>query len=366
MKALSSTTRERIDLLARAYPRLFPRAELLRLVREQLGDVDTLDRWIRRRSSHVRARSPRIIYHICAGNLAVSAMTSIAHGLLVGAHNVVKLPGPREDDATRREITAFVRGLPMQLRKLVRLQSGRDEKTMQRADIVIAFGSDATMATLRAQLRPDQKFIAHGHAVSLLWIDRPEHLTATELRACATDVLTYDQLGCLSPQAIYLSPGHDVEALGRKLAHALETQWHRLNAKPSRPLGVRARIAEARDVAWALGHRMWLPPSGHLGWTLMHDPDPAFAASPLHGVIPIRVSAAADLEKNLSAVRGRISTVGIAGVASSSPWRGPFLKLGVSRFCRAGRMQFPPLSWHHDGRVPLGELVTWMDDETTS
>ena len=34
------TTRRRIDLLARAYPRLFPRAELLRLVREQLGHID--------------------------------------------------------------------------------------------------------------------------------------------------------------------------------------------------------------------------------------------------------------------------------------------------------------------------------------
>jgi hypothetical protein len=26
-------------------------------------------------------------------------------------------------------------------------------------------------------------------------------------------------------------------------------------------------------------------------------------------------------------------------------------------------MQFPPLSWHHDGRAVLGELVTWIDDE---
>ena len=100
-------------------------------------------------------------------------MTSIAHGLLVGAQNSVKLPSPREDDATRREITAFVHGLPNPLRTLVHLQSARDERSMQRAEIVIAFGSDSTMAALRAQLHADQKFIAHGHAVSLLWIDQP-------------------------------------------------------------------------------------------------------------------------------------------------------------------------------------------------
>lgn len=361
-----TTTRQRIDLLAKAHPRLFPHAELLRLVREQLGHVDALDRWMPRGPVRVRARAPRLIYHICAGNLAISAITSIAHGLLVGSPNVVKLPGPREDAATRREIVAFVRGLPVPLRRLVQLQTQRDERTLEQADVVIAFGNDATMTALRTRVRGDQKFIAHGHAVSLLWLDDPENLISREARACATDVLTYDQLGCLSPQAIYLPPGPDMNALGAKLARALETQWTRLVAKPARPLGVRARIAEARDVARALGHRMWLPPSHHLGWTLIHDPEPAFAPSPLHGVIYLRVSPLGKLERHLDAVRGRISTVGIVEGGSASPWRETFLRLGVSRFCRAGRMQFPPLSWHHDGGSPLSELVTWMDDETAS
>jgi hypothetical protein len=360
------TTRQRIELLSRAYPKLFPRVELVRLVRDQLGHADALDRWIPHGATRVRARAPQLIYHICAGNLAVSAITSIAHGLLLGAHNAVKLPGPREDGATRREIAAFVRGLPRPLRDLIRLQSARDANTLAQADAIIAFGSDATMAALRAQVRVDQKFIAHGHAVSLLWLDKPDHLTPGEGRACATDVLTYDQLGCLSPQAIYLPPGADLETLGRKLARALETQWQRLAVKPPRPLGTRARIAEARDVAAALGHRMWLPPSRHLGWTLIHDPDPTFAASPLHGTIYLRVAPLARLESHLAAVRGRISTVGVAAAGSTSPWRETFLRLGVSRFCPAGRMQFPPLSWHHDGRAPLGELVTWIDDEVGS
>lgn len=107
------TTRQRIDLLSRAYPRLFPRAELLRLVREQLGHVDALDRWIVRDGKRVKALQPRIIYHICAGNLAISAITSIAHGLVLGAANGVKLPSVQEGDATtRNEIIAFIDGLP--------------------------------------------------------------------------------------------------------------------------------------------------------------------------------------------------------------------------------------------------------------
>jgi hypothetical protein len=366
MKKPSTTTRERIELLARAYPRLFPRLALLRLVRDQLGHVDALDRWILRDRVCVQARAPKLIHHICAGNLAVSAITSIAHGLLLGARNTVKLPSPREDNATRREIIAFVCGLPRPLRDLVDFYNARDSAAMEHADVVIAFGSDATMEALRAQVRGDQRFIAHGHAVSVLWLNDPDRLTTREARACAIDVLTYDQLGCLSPQAIYLPPGANIEALGRKLARALEAEWQRQPAKPPRSLGVRARISEARDVARALGHRLWLPPSNHLGWTLIHDPDPAFAPSSLHGVIYLRVSPPEKLDIHLASVRGRISTVGVAGTETSTRWREAFLDLGVSRFCPAGRMQFPPLSWHHDGRAVLGDLVTWIDDETAN
>jgi acyl-CoA reductase LuxC len=381
------TTRQRIDLLARAYPQLFPRTELLRLVREQLGDIDALDKWIACNGVRVRARAPKIIYHICAGNLAVSAWTSLAHGLLLGARNVMKLPGDREDSSARREILNFIRGLPAPLRKLVETHRTLDVDLLHQADAVVAFGSDTTMKGLRALIRWDQKFIAHGHAVSLLWLADPNRLTPSQARACAVDVLTYDQLGCLSPQAIYVPPGTDFDSLGRKLARALETHWRGKVAgagpctgaahgskKPSRgarrlprPLSVTARITEARDMAHALGHRVWLPPKNHLGWTLIHDPNPAFQPSPLHGVIYLRQATEAHLPTALASVAGRISTVGVAGQLSagrlSARLENVFLNLGVSRFCAAGHMQFPPLTWHHDGRSSLADLVTWIDAE---
>src|SRR6202044_1452307 len=231
-------------LLPPAYPRLFPRTELLRLLRAQLGHVDALDAWIRRDGIRVRARAPKVIYHICAGNLAVSAWTSLAHGLLLGSRNVVKLPGDRDDSTTRREILDFIRGLPAPLRKLIETHHALDTGFLRQADVIIAFGSDATMNSLRVQTRWDQKFIAHGHALSLLWLADPKRLTHRAARACAVDILTYDQLGCLSPQAIYVPPGTDFDALGRKLAHALEAHWRGLKKKPARPLSVAARIAE--------------------------------------------------------------------------------------------------------------------------
>jgi len=361
------TTRQRLDLLARAFPRLFPREELIRLLRTQLGHVDALDTWIFREGLRVRARAPRLIYHVCAGNLAISAQTSLMHGLLLGAHNVVKLPGDRDDSSTRREILRFIRQIPSPLRSLIKTQKALDQKWLRRSDVVIAFGSGVAIESLRAQTRWDQKFIAHGPAVSLLWLAEPNRLTPLRARACATDILTFDQLGCLSPQAIYVPPGTDVDSLGAKLALALEAYWRPLKPRPSRSLAIAARIAEARDVAHALGHRVWLPPGHHLGWTLIHDPDPAFQPSPLHGVIYVRQVAESQLGAALASVAGRISTIGLAGKSSaghlSSRWGKAFLSLGVTRFCPAGRMQAPSLTWHHDGRPSLGDLVTWIDVE---
>ena len=37
---------------------------------------------------------------------------------------------------------------------------------------------------------------------------------------------------------------------------------------------------------------------------------------------------------------------------------------GVTRVCPLGQMQNPPLTWRHDGRPALGDLVTWTDWET--
>jgi hypothetical protein len=38
----------------------------------------------------------------------------------------------------------------------------------------------------------------------------------------------------------------------------------------------------------------------------------------------------------------------------------------VTRVCPLGRMQEPPLTWRHDGRPALADLITWTDLELGS
>jgi hypothetical protein len=63
-------------------------------------------------------------------------------------------------------------------------------------------------------------------------------------------------------------------------------------------------------------------------------------------------------------MHGKVSTVGIA--ASPEKMRElarHFAHWGATRICPLGQMQNPPLTWRHDGRPALGDLITWTDFE---
>ena len=63
-------------------------------------------------------------------------------------------------------------------------------------------------------------------------------------------------------------------------------------------------------------------------------------------------------------MRGKVSTVGLAAPEDKMEELATQLaRWGVTRVCPLGQMQNPPLTWRHDGRPALGDLVTWTDWE---
>jgi len=79
------------------------------------------------------------------------------------------------------------------------------------------------------------------------------------------------------------------------------------------------------------------------------------------------VKGVADLKtalENADGVRGQVSTVGIAAPEDAARELARQLaRWGAARICPVGEMQNPPLTWRHDGRPPLGDLVIWSDFE---
>ena len=98
----------------------------------------------------------------------------------------------------------------------------------------------------------------------------------------------------------------------------------------------------------------------------MYEADPQFQLSCLNRFIYVKP--VSDLESALrhaELVRGKISTVSLAADVERAPALALQLaRWGVPRICRVGEMQNPPLTWRHDGRPALGDLVTWTDWES--
>ena len=98
---------------------------------------------------------------------------------------------------------------------------------------------------------------------------------------------------------------------------------------------------------------------------MVYEVDARFQLSCLNRFIYVKgVTDLAEALQNADAVRGKVSTVGLAATEEKAQQLALQLaRWGVTRICPLGQMQKPPLMWRHDGRPSLGDLVTWMDWE---
>jgi len=78
------------------------------------------------------------------------------------------------------------------------------------ADCITATGSDETLAEIRRHVPAKARFLGYGHRVSFAFIAH-ETLIGFGLKktatAAVTDVVAWNQLGCLSPHVIYAEQG---------------------------------------------------------------------------------------------------------------------------------------------------------------
>jgi len=100
-------------------------------------------------------------------------------------------------------------------------------------------------------------------------------------------------------------------------------------------------------------------------WTVVFEHETRFHLSPLNRFIFVKpVPGLAAVFPGVDELKGKVSTVGVAAPPERLKELAPQLaRWGVTRICPVGQMQNPPLTWRHDGRPALGDLVTWTDVE---
>jgi hypothetical protein len=242
------------------------------------------------------------------------------------------------------------------------------------ADCVTATGSDETLAAIRARLPATTRFLGYGHRVSFGFVTGEvlsRYYAGQIVSRAADDVVAWNQLGCLSPHVIYVQTGGETspEKFAERLADELEQREQTeprgaLPPEPAAAIASRRGIYEVRAAHSPESTQHWCSKDS-TAWTVVYEADARFQLSCLNRFIyvkPVRDLAAALHQAEM--VRGQVSTVGL-GVPEHrleelarqlAQWR-------VTRVCPLGRMQNPPLTWRHDGRPAVGDLVTWTDWE---
>ena len=242
-------------------------------------------------------------------------------------------------------------------------------RAMLAAPCVVAFGSDETMASVSARLSPTQRFVPHGHRLSVAVLGGGALHGPALVQAAnglALDVALWDQSGCLSPLALYVLGVERVpEPLVAALADAFERaakRWPRGRVSPE----ARAQLAVERDTA-ELRAAAGAGVRVHAGreFTLVAEPDATFRGSPLQRFLRLHpVTSAERLLEALAPLGPQLAAVGTAGLGAE---RGrlelALADLGAARVCPLGTLQAPPLDWCHDHSGVLLPLVRREDVE---
>lgn len=372
----SKTLAQGLDI----YFRSITADRLTNLLEQELGHVDRMDHASENQCDREFDRAgiatgPELLTHITGGVLPNPVFTGIILGLLTRSAQFVKCASgtsflPRlfahSIYASEPKIAACL--------EIAEWRGGStllEDALLAESDLVSAMGSDETIAALRKRVRG--RFLGFGHRVSFAYISR-ETISGFSLpkllRRAANDVAAWDQLGCLSPHVFYVEPGGKVtpEQFAEKLAHELRTLEQEQPRGPistdnSAAIATRRSFYEVRASASA-ETRMWTS-AGSTAWTVIFEADPAFSPSCLHRFIYVK--SAPNLTTVLRAadrVHRRVSTVALSAPEDRAPEMVKELaRWGVTRVCAVGDMQNPPISWRHDGRPALGDLVTWTDWE---
>jgi hypothetical protein len=362
--------------------RQLTREGLHSLLEQDLGNTQRLDRMAASEAEQKSSRAsigsgPELMLHIAAGNLPSPALHSLVLGFITRSAQVLKCA-----TGTSLIPRLFAHSLYESDPKLgaclevAEWQGGNaelEQALYAGVDCVTATGSDATLQTIRKQLPNDKRFLGYGQRVSfgfvssrvLSGLNVPKIVTRA-----ATDVVAWNQLGCLSPHVIYveLGGGHSPEQFAEKLAEELE---RRENSEPrgDLPVEVASTITLRRSLyevraAHSPDTRHWCSQNS-TAWTVVYEVDPRFQLSCLNRFIYVKgVKDLTEALQSADEVRSKTSTVGIAATEDQAEEVATILaRWGVTRVCPLGQMQNPSLAWRHDGHPALGDLVRWTDWE---
>jgi acyl-CoA reductase-like NAD-dependent aldehyde dehydrogenase len=306
---------------------------------------------------------PALALHVLAGNVPGVGVFGLMAALLAGIPSVVK-PAAREPFLPALVVDSIVAVAP-ELRRVVALAPWRggtaelDDAAMREADIVLAYGRDATLDRLAA--RGPRRLLRFGERLSVALVARTATTRATA-RELAWQTALFDQQGCLSPQIVCVEETTvaETERFAATLAAELAALEQTL---PRAPM----TLAESAAVWRFIERQRWRAQEGaavvvHGGDgrpSVVCDRTATIAMSPTFRhlvLVPVAdVPAAAEALRTL---RGKIEAVAYAGPPDGLDAAAKVAAAAdAHRLCPLERLQAPPFAWFQSGYPRLASLV---------
>jgi hypothetical protein len=379
---LSGFSRETLSRGLDGFFRQLTAENIRSLIRQELGDGNRLDQLTMEGGEQQSGRAamafgPGLLVHIAAGNIPNPALMSMVLGLLTRSAQFVKCA--RGAALLPRLFAHSIYEYDPKLAACIEVAEwpggdlALEGVLFSEADCVTATGSDETLSAIKQRLPANVRFLGHGHRVSFGFVAADVltgHHAKKIVSRAADDVTAWDQLGCLSPHSIYVQTGGHLspEEFARELSEELARR------EVSEPRGkvsteLAAHVASRRAMyelraAHSSETQVWKSQDS-TAWTVVCESGLNFQSSCLHRFIYIKpVASVEDVLQSADTVRSHVSTVGMAVPEHrAGEIATQFARWGATRICPLGQMQNPPLTWRHDGRPALADMVSWADWE---
>lgn len=280
--------------------------------------------------------APHAVLVLAAGRMPGLAIEGIAAAIAIGARALVR---PSRDETVLQHWLGDLRGREPELAARIELVGVGGDVPWEQCDAAIVFGSDATIAYVRDQLRPPAaaRVAAYGSRQGIAVLAPGADVDPSWARRLADDVLAFRQAGCMSPSWLFVLGNDDEagrlqEAIGRELACGSDR-----HVAPGIDVAVLQRRASDADVLGAIAAGL-APDSA------------AFHA----GDARLTVVRAPDLDELVRSVDSLGSLLQTAVIATSREQRaeiaGALLeRTGITRICLPGQAHEPDPLWPQDG-----------------
>lgn len=375
---ISGYDEEIIRLGLTSYLKTFRRPQLYRFVAEDFENPLILDDFQPRpKGGFSKALGPDLVVHIWAGNVPALPIWSLISSLLVKSGNIGKVSSsePLFAGLFAQALVEVEPSLADSL-AIIWYRGGDTDREIQlfsQSDLVVGYGSNDSLASLRDKIPITTRFLPFGHKISFGMLSKATldaRKAAQTAHNAANDIVQYDQQGCYSPHFFFVEKGGRVspKEFARYLAHELACFEEKY---PIRELSIEEMTTNAawrnREELSVFNEPMKEIISDPLNnWTVVYEENcKQIIPSCLNRVI--KVIAVDQLELAIDYIepfRSLLQTVGIAAAPKELFSISALLaEAGVTRITALGKMTSPEAGWHHDGRFNLMDLVNMVDIE---